>query len=233
MTSSADLFALQEIDLRRDARRALIADIEARLGETEELVAARERLISAEAEVDRLKRLQRDLDNKLEDLDAKIRPLETKLYDGSIRNPKELTDLQRDVESLKTRRGKLDDEGLALLDALEAVTAALVQAQGELRRTEAAWKADQAELRDEKARAETELSHLEAERNQRAQGMEKPAIGLYEALRAIKQGRAVARIERAACQGCRLTLPTHIVQRVRAGDILVQCPSCERILVSG
>jgi hypothetical protein len=33
MTSAADLFALQEIDLLIDARRAIIADIDARLGE--------------------------------------------------------------------------------------------------------------------------------------------------------------------------------------------------------
>jgi predicted nucleic acid-binding Zn-ribbon protein len=233
MTSSADLFALQEIDLRRDARRALIADIEARLGETEELVAARDRLEEAEAEIERLKRQQRDVDARLEDLDARIRPLETKLYDGSVRNPKELTDLQKEVDSLKARRGKFDDEGLALLDATEAANAALNEAREQLGRIEAYWEADQAELRDEKARAETESAHLDAERNQRTQGMERPAIGLYEVLRPKKAGRAVARVERGACQGCRVTLPTHLVQQVRNGDAIVQCPRCDRILVIG
>ena len=62
MTSAADLFALQEIDLRRDAKRALIADVEARLGETDELVEAREAVADAQAGLDRLKKRQRDLE---------------------------------------------------------------------------------------------------------------------------------------------------------------------------
>ena len=40
MTSAADLFGLQETGLSRGSRRALLADIESRLGETEALVEA-------------------------------------------------------------------------------------------------------------------------------------------------------------------------------------------------
>ena len=233
MTSAADLFALQEIDLRRDARRALIADIEARLGETEALLAAREAVREAEAEVERLQRQQRSLEEKLEDLDAKISPLEKKLYDGSVRNPRELTDMQKDVVSLKGRRSRLDDDVLALLDATEAASSALARAREELRRMEAEWREDQEQLTTQKSRAEAEAEELEDDRGRRTQGMEAGALGLYESLRGVKQGRAVARIERGACQGCRIGLPTHLVQRVRAGVALVQCPSCERILVGG
>ena len=119
MTSAADLFALQEIDLRRDAKRALIADVEARLGETDELVEAREAVADAQAGLDRLKKRQRDLDNELTDLDAKMRPLETRLYDGSVRNPKELSDMQKEFENLKKRRGELDDAALAMMESQE------------------------------------------------------------------------------------------------------------------
>jgi predicted nucleic acid-binding Zn-ribbon protein len=230
-TSAADLLALQDIDLRRDARRALIADIDSRLGETEAVIEAREAVASAEAELDRLRREQRALEAQLEDLDAKIAPIEKKLYDGSVRNPKELTDLQRDVESQKARRSHLDDEGLALIETVEAAANALATAKAALTQAEAEWKADQAGLEAERDRAQRENTSLEEERQRWAVGMDASALGLYEGLRQTRQGRAVSRIERGACQGCRLSLPTHIVQRVRTGTILVQCPSCERILV--
>jgi len=233
MTSAADLFALQEIDLRRDSRRALLADIQGRIGETEELLAAREAVSSAEAELDRLRRQQRDVEEKLEDLEAKIRPLEKKLYDGSVRNPKELSDMQKDLDSLKRRRSKLDDEGLAQMDAFEAATAALKTARGELGRVETDWQGDQDSLRAEQSVAESESARLGEERGRRIQGMERTALSLYESLRSTRQGRAVARVERGACQGCRISLPTHLVQRLRTGVGLVQCPSCERILVAG
>jgi predicted nucleic acid-binding Zn-ribbon protein len=233
MTSAADLFALQEIDLRRDARRALIADIESRLGETEELIAAREAVENAERELEQIRRQQRDLETQLADLDAKIQPIEKRLYDGSVRNPKELTDLQKEVNGWKAHRSELDDQGLSLLEALELAAAALSTSQEQLRQAEAYWQADQENLQVQKSSAEADSAKLEAERNQHTQGMEKAALGLYEGLRAVKQGRAVARVERGACQGCRISLPTHIVQRVRTSASLVQCPSSERILVGG
>jgi predicted nucleic acid-binding Zn-ribbon protein len=233
MTSAADLFALQEIDLRRDARRALIADIEARLVETEELIDARRAVASAEAAHTDIRRQQADIETQLDDLDAKIQPLEKRLYDGSVRNPKELTDLQREVDSLKARRSKLDDQGLALLEASEAAAATLDEARATLERVDAEWRADQEDLRAEKAQAEADTDRLNEDRGLRTQGMDAAPLGLYEKLRSTKQGRAVARVERGACQGCRVSLPTHLVQRLRAGGELVQCPRCERILVSG
>ena len=101
MTSAADLFTLQDIDLRRDSRRALIADIDLRLGETHAVIAAREAVATATAIRQSRQQEQRQIETQLEDLDAKTRPLEAKLYDGSVRNPKELADMQHEVEGLK------------------------------------------------------------------------------------------------------------------------------------
>ncbi len=233
MTSAADLFGLQEIDLARDSRRALIADIDTRLGESEDLLAARELIQTTEAHLEEFRREQRGFDSELQDLDSKIKPLEEKLYGGSVRNPKELTDLQKEVDHLKERRGAFDDQGLSLIERIEEATRAVAEARTRLRELEQAWKQDVEELRETKARAERETTRLDEERKKRTDSMDRPALGLYEALRPKKNGRAVARIERGACQGCRLSLPTHIVQRARSAAAMVQCPSCERILVGG
>jgi predicted nucleic acid-binding Zn-ribbon protein len=233
MTSPADLYGLQEVDLRHDARRALIADIETRLVETPELLNAREEAADAEAQAERLRRDQRELEAQLQGLDAKIGPLETKLYSGEIRNPKELSDLQKEVELLKAQRGKLDDEALAGLEVIEVATISAREAKEEANQIEAAWIAGQETLRKNKAAAEEDLARLEADRNNRTQGMDRGMLGLYENLRKAKNGRAVARLDRGNCTGCNVTLPTNMVGRVRQADLLVQCPRCERILVAG
>jgi predicted nucleic acid-binding Zn-ribbon protein len=230
MTSAADLLALQDIDLKRDSRRALLADIESRLGESEELIAARESVNESERVLSDLQRQQREMEAQLQDLDAKIRPLETKLYDGSVRNPKELTDLQRDVDSLKARRSRLDDQGLAILEQVEDAMSDVASKRDTLKAAESAWQAEQGGLLSDRERAQRERSTFDGERDRWTAGMDRHALQLYESLRAKHQGRAVARIERGTCQGCRIGLPTHIVQRVRSGTVLVQCPTCERIL---
>jgi predicted nucleic acid-binding Zn-ribbon protein len=233
MTSAADLFALQEIDLRRDARRAFIADIESRLGESEEVLEAREAIEDSEAALQRLQRRQRESEAEVEDLDAKIQPLEARLYDGSVRNPKELTDMQKELALLKQRRAQLDDQALKLIESVEAAGRQLDQSRQELNRLESEWKAGQEHLLADKEKAETEYSQLNDQRAHYAEGMDRSALGLYENLRLNKQGRGVARVERGICQGCRVTLPTHLNQRLRTGTVLVQCPRCERILVAG
>jgi predicted nucleic acid-binding Zn-ribbon protein len=232
MTSAADLFALQEIDLRRDARRAAIADVEARLGETDELIEAREAVGDAEAALDRLRKRQRDLDNELADLDAKMRPLETRLYDGSVRNPKELSDMQKEFEHLKKRRGELDDSGLAMIESQERAQKAVDEAKDDYKQAEAAWRKEQARLAANKTAAQAEMITLDADRESRTKNMDAGAIGLYENLRSKHQGRAVALVLRDVCQGCRIVIPSHMVQKMRAGGT-VQCNNCERILVAG
>jgi predicted nucleic acid-binding Zn-ribbon protein len=233
MTSAADLFALQEIDLLRDARRAVIADIESRLDEPEAVRGARDSVGDAEDDLAGLQRLQRTLETKLADLDAKIQPIEKKLYDGSVRNPKELTDMQKELDHFKKQRGKLDDEGLELMEAIEETTALLTRCRETLREAEAGWVEEKARLLDQKSTAETEYTSLEGQRGDHTDGMDRGALGLYETLRTAKSGRAVAMVVRGQCQGCRITLPTHLVQQLRGGKALTQCPNCERILVAG
>jgi len=233
MTSATDLLALQEIDLRRDARRAVIADIEARLGETEVVRAARQAVQEAEEDLSDLQALQRKSEARLEDLDAKIKPLETKMYDGSVRNPKELTDMQKELNHLKAQRGKLDDAGLALIEAVDETSKLLAQNEETLRQAEAKWQQDKKELLEQKSEAESDYVSLEGQRNGRTADMDRGMLGLYESLRGSKAGRAVALVVRGSCQGCRITLPTHLVQRLRGGGVLIQCPNCERILVAG
>jgi hypothetical protein len=155
------------------------------------------------------------------------------MYDGSVRNPKELTDMQKELDSLKKQRGKLDDAGLEVIEAIEE-TSKLLQANREtLKRAEAQWQQDHGEMLEQKAEAEGDFATLDAQRNGSTADMDRGMLGLYESLRASKAGRAVALVVRGSCQGCRITLPTHLVQRLRGGGILIQCPNCERILVAG
>jgi predicted nucleic acid-binding Zn-ribbon protein len=150
-----------------------------------------------------------------------------------VRNPKELTDLQKELDIFKANRGKLDDQGLQLIESLDSANRALTSAKQDLAEIESDWKASQSQLSADKIKSENDYAALDAQRGNRTKGMDASALGLYESLRTKKQGRGVARVERGTCQGCRLTIPTYLTQTVRAGVTLVQCPSCERILVAG
>jgi len=230
VTPVAALYALQEIDLTLDADRAAIADASLLLDEPEELAEARARLAERQEARHAAERLFKDQEAEADQVAAKIEPLEKKLYQGTLHSPKELDDLQRDIDSLKRRRSELEDTALGAMDALEGAQAAFAEAERELKELIARHGNDAEEARQRTAALETEIVDLERRRVEQAAQIEAPLLQLYERLRTNRQGRAAAKVVGGACQGCRISLPMNLIQRARNSNEIVQCSSCERIL---
>lgn len=230
MTTAAEVYALQEVDLAIESRRTRLAQIEEQLGEREELLAARQEAAAKGEALRKLKEQQKDLEWRVEEVRAKASQLEKKLYGGSIRNPKELEDLQADLNAVQGQVRRREDELLTLMVQVEEAEGEKRAADKTLVMVETGWKAEQESLLAEKARLEAELTELEEKRSRQARGYDKASLGLYELLRGRKDGRAVAKVERGMCGGCRITLPMSVLQKAKIGLDLVQCVSCERIL---
>lgn len=231
MTTAAELYALQETDLAIDDAVARLTEVEAQLGETEELIDARERVDQCREMVQPLREGQKGLDWEAEETRGKAAGIEKKLYGGGVRNPKELEDLQADLTSLRGQLRKREDALLETMLELDEAETALKDAEAALAEIEASWKADQASFRDTQATLKQEIEALQAKRARQADGMDATAHSLYQALRERRQGAAVAVVEQGLCRGCRISLPMSVLQRARAGLGLVQCVSCERILL--
>src|SRR3970040_442605 len=96
MTTAAELHALQETDLAMDSAVAKLNEGDAQIGETEELVAARELVEQRRAEVRAIQERQKGLDWDAEEVRGKAQGIEGKLYGGTVKSPKEREDLQAD-----------------------------------------------------------------------------------------------------------------------------------------
>ncbi|HZP57523.1 MAG TPA: C4-type zinc ribbon domain-containing protein [Dehalococcoidia bacterium] len=232
MSLVSDLWALQEIDVALDARRASLEDAEARLGETDELREARDRARTAEEALQRARSAQKDIDLEAEELRARIKDLDAKLYSGSIRQPKELADLQADVESLRRQLATIEDRDLDAMSSVEAAEREAAAARDDAARIEAAWRAEQQELQDRAARLRVEIAEYDARRRDEETAVPADVLRTYDRLRAARNGRAVAKLDRNICLGCRISLPQNTVTRARGGSALVHCPNCERILMA-
>ena len=214
-----------------DSAVARLSEVEAQLGETEELVAARELVEQRRGEVRQIQERQKSLDWDAEEVRQKALEIEGKLYGGIVKNPKELEDLQADLSSLRSHLRKREDALLEVMLELDDAETALKDAEAALAELESAWKAEQASLTETQAALKGEIQALEAKRPRQLEGMDRAALSLYQTLRERRQGAAVAVVERGLCQGCRITLPMSILQKARSGLGLVQCVSCERILL--
>jgi len=231
MSAVSDLLALQETDLALDKALARLSEIEAALGESDELTDARRVLDENAATLREARGRQKDAEQAVEDARTKAADVEKKLYSGVVKNPKELQDLQLDLKSLKDQLGRKEDELLGILEAAEAADAENAAAQETLDTILAAWGSNQDQMRAEKAEIEPEVARLRGIRDSQAVDVDRRLISLYDLLRDRRGGQAVARVERGMCQGCRITLPVSVLQRARTGVGYVQCVSCERILL--
>jgi predicted nucleic acid-binding Zn-ribbon protein len=233
MVRIADLYALQEIDSRIDASQKQLDELRNREDEGEELRTARERLVELEARKAELDVEQRQASYDVEDIRTQVGGVESKLYSGSITSSKELRDLQRELEILQRRQREREEVLLGVMTGLEETNAGIAVTRSILAEGEAARERELAEAEVSAAAIERDLEELRGRRDGALRPIEQSALALYERLRRTRQGRAVARVERGACLGCRLVLPSNLFQRARSGATIVQCSSCERILYVG
>lgn len=231
MTVVADLLNLQETDLALDRARARLQEIEEGLQESEDLVEARRVRSEREEVLSGFRARQKEIEWEVDEVRAKASEMEAKLYGGTVRNPKELSDLDADVRALKGATSKREDSLLSLMEEAEAAEAEFLAADATASEIEAAWQASCESLLSEKAGLEPEVARLELHRDEQVGKIDRVSLGLYGRLRERRSGVAVARVERGMCQGCRISLPMSVLQKARAGVDLVQCVSCERILL--
>jgi predicted nucleic acid-binding Zn-ribbon protein len=230
MSVVSELSSLQELDLALDRALSRLQEIEEGLKETEELRLAREVKDEKEAAAELLRARQKELEWQVEEVRSKASEVETKLYGGTVRNPKELSDLDADLRALKVLTGRREDALLGLLVEIDEAETNSRNARESYTEVLNAFESQAQHLKEEQARLEPEADDLKKRRAESAPRIDQSALRLYQLLRERKGGLGVARVEQGMCQGCRISLPAAVLQRARGGGGVVQCVSCERIL---
>jgi predicted nucleic acid-binding Zn-ribbon protein len=228
MSVAKQLYRLQEIDLEIESGERALKEVKSQLGESQAVIKTRKKLELEQKQLEGLSRQQHSAEWEIDDIATKLAAAEEQLFSGKVKNPKELTNLQHEVEAFKTRRNQLEEKALEIIDKVEQSEARVAGIKAELAKLTAEWQRQQKQLNDEMERLEATLVELKAKRQRLASEIEPSAFEFYQTLRKGK-GIAVARVEQGICRGCRISLPTTDLQQARSGKI-VQCSSCGRIL---
>ncbi len=233
MVRIPDLYALQELDGELDALERTLADLRARLIEDESALPAQEHVDELKIALQAAIREQHTAADEAADGKARVTAVETKLYGGTVTVAKELRDLQKEFESLQRAQAERDEAAQNAASIVESIRAEIASSTQDLEHRRAQWAEEQAQITAEAGALGAKVTALRERREAAVRPIEAPTIALYDRLRRMRGGRAVARVERGTCLGCRISLPSHIFQRARSGMAVIQCPSCERILYVG
>jgi hypothetical protein len=233
MNQRTFLYQLQLIDHDLDKN-------EKRLSELRDLISfnSDEKLI--EQEISALlieKKSQNQKLNKISDeaniIQEKITKSEQSLYDGSIKNPKELQSVNIEIDSLKKRRTVLDEQQLEFLFLIDNLDEQL-KIKEESLSTLLVRKNDQKEIfQIEIDEIEKIIKKLNIDKNPVLNQIENSYLETYEKLRKTKNKIAISIIIDNACSICGNGLPPMEVQKAKSSIDEIFCPVCKRFLYCG
>jgi predicted nucleic acid-binding Zn-ribbon protein len=172
---------------------------------------------------------QRDEELRLQGLQQKRRTSEQRLYGGKVQNPKELSDLQAEVQSLTRRQQEIEESVFGIMVAIEDMEEQESALAQDLMQIEQEWRVRQDELLAEKTDLGKRLTELLTEREDRISSIPAADLNTYEHLRERKGGVAVAQLKGAECQGCMASVSASRVKEARS-NTLAYCGTCGRIL---
>ncbi len=228
MGVARQLYQLQELDLEIDSQEQALSQTMSQLGESQAVLKVQRQLQSEQQRLEELRRKQHSAEWEIEDISNKLTPAEETLFSGRVKNPKELANLQHEVEVLKAKRNQTEEKTLEIMEQVELAESGVARISSELETLKAEWQRQQQELSEAVERLKAILSDLRHKRQLLLAEIPPQAVELYQGLRK-ERGTAVARVEQGICRGCRISLPTTELQQARSGN-LVKCSSCGRIL---
>ena len=80
--------------------------------------------------------------------------------------------------------------------------------------------------------AEGRKATLETSRSERlGDGVNADALDLYNRLLSARDGQAMALVDSQVCQACYMSIPPNMNVQLARGRQVIQCPSCDRILI--
>ncbi len=229
MSQARVLYDLQQIDTEIRTKKQRLGEVLRLQKEPPALVAAREAAAAADAELHRWRARHQDLTLEIASVADKAKRSEERLYSGVVKNPKELNDLQHEVEALGRRRATLEDEELQVMMAVDERQTTSGQAAAEVARLAGEFDASVATLKVEQQSLGVHLSKLIEKRGRQAALAQPALLKSYDKLIQEKRGLAVAGLRGSKCQACQMTLSGTTIRAAAEGKI-VRCDSCDRIL---
>ncbi|GJM42972.1 MAG: hypothetical protein DHS20C20_32540 [Ardenticatenaceae bacterium] len=231
MTQIHQLFQLQKLDTEIDEKKKRLGEVLNAQKETKALIAMRTRAETAVSELKKWQGRHQDLTLEVESVTTKAKNSEERMYSGKITNPKELTELQQEVEALGRRKAVLEDEIVEALVRVEDAQKEETAATDELETAVAQWEAQSTHLKAEQNELALSLHKLIQNRKGKAAAIDAASMQEYDELREQRNGLAVAGLRVNMCLGCQTTVSANKVREVDEG-YKVYCGGCGRLLAA-
>lgn len=232
MRNVRELYELQLLDWEIQQREEELSEVQSRIADDSKRVLAHRRLSALEAKLEELGPAIRLSERAIQQIEERISTIDTRLYSGSITNPRELEASQEERANLVRNQGEEEDRLLEYMVDMEDTEELRDQAKALFEQIDGERRRELGTLGTRQDELSSELPGLHSQRQEMSTEYPPNVMAVYETVRRTRGGQGAALVDRRGlCQGCRLVIPNAELGRVRSSDGVVQCSSCSRILI--
>ena len=229
------ILELQLLDneiMQANTKLKSLPEIEQLLHIEKRVTAANEELAVVRSESDQIALELRRGEVDVETVTDRIKKDEARLSSGNA-TPKELEQLQHEVETLKKRQESLEEIELEIMIRNDAVIARSNTLTTDLSSLQTLKDEISGRLQSATDEINKVIADKNTARNVVANKIEKALLDLYEKSRGNGGGVGAAALVGNKCNGCNLAINAVEMERIKslAKDELLRCEECRRILV--
>jgi predicted nucleic acid-binding Zn-ribbon protein len=191
-------------------------------------VAAQAGLEAAKTKVKELESQRKELELEVEAKKELIRKYANQQF--QTRKNEEYRALAHEIEMCKEAIFKTEDQEIALMEQTEAAQKEVARATHAAADAKKLVEDQITQLGARETNLKKELAELEANREELASAVDDSARGRYERLVKHKGENVVVGVQHGVCGGCHMKLPPQLLVSTQAGQELVTCSNCGRIL---
>lgn len=226
----ATLFEFQQVESAISARVRALRQMDDGSAAQAKLEAAQAELAAREKHLHDREGLMLDRELRLKGAEEEAKAKSKQAYGGTVSDPKQLAALEKKIEELRRLKDRLEGEILTLMDEVEAAQKAVVEQRDLVSHLQEQATAAKERFAQQSERLKREVAELKQQRQTLWSQLDESLRSQYEAVRAKTGDTAVAAVHLGCCTACKVTLPSTYAPKLRAGDQIVKCESCRRIL---
>ena len=224
------LVNLQQIEIETSSVKTKISNVDQRLEKLDDRLHDFKQVIEKqESVINELNQKYRDYETDVRmNLDA-IKKSEAKL--SSVKTNKEYQAFLKEIDDLKEKNSKLEDDMIEFLDRIEEAENTLNAKMAEYSELQARLNNEKETIQKETEEGKRQLEDLDEQLNTVAAGIDAGLLATYNNVKSVQSNAiGIVAVADAVCQGCNMNIPPQMYNELQRGGSLKKCPNCDRII---
>jgi predicted nucleic acid-binding Zn-ribbon protein len=226
----AALVNIQQIELEMSKIQTKLGQVNQRFEEFDvKQIDLKQTIEQQESTIKEMNRQYRTYESEAQTALDRIKKSEAKL--SSVKTNKEYQSSLKEIDDLKEKNSKLEDEMIEFLDRIEIENHELKLKTAAYSTLKTQIDAEKETIQKEAQEARRQLEKLEAEWKTISETIDAELLVTFNRIKTNQTNKiGIVAVRKAVCQGCHMNIPPQLYNELQRGDKLQRCPICQRII---